>query len=154
LLLQGAEVAAALAAVGDTAALASLVARMEKARASDDRLVARVQNARLIAKFGSKSRGAALVAAVAKAVESDAERQIEYAMRFALIDAYLALGDIASAIDQASRTAVTTPMEPEALLVIARHCRKTRCARTKAIDAALAEVSRDLDRIDASRAQP
>jgi tetratricopeptide (TPR) repeat protein len=154
LLINGAEVAAALAAVGDTAALASLVARMEKARASDDRLVARVQNARLIAKFGSKSRGAALVAATAKAVESDAEPQLKYAMRFALIDAYLALGDIASAIDQASRTAVITPMEPEALLVIARHCRKTRCPRTKTIDAALAEVSRHLDRIDASRARP
>lgn len=149
LLLLGDNVAEGLAAAGETRSLAKLVTRLEKARAKDDRLVARAQNAAIVAKFGSKKRGKALVAAVAKELDN-ADDGRNFALRFVLIDSYLALGDIAGAIDQASRTSVTQPIEVEALVKIARHCRVKRCTSTKAVTAAIAAVAALLDRIDAA----
>jgi hypothetical protein len=151
LLLNGAEVAAALAAAGDKKAVARLVAKLEKARAEDARYVARLQTARLVAMFGSKKRGKALVAQVAQELADGKDEGTGFAARFALIDAYLALGDLPAAIEQASLTSVTTPMEVEAVLKVARHCRLTRCKRTKAVSAALQAVAERLDKIEEMR---
>lgn len=150
LLIQGDVVAAGLLAAGETAALAKLVARMEKARAKDDRLVARIQNARVVAKFGSKKRAAKLVAAVAAEVDTSSGAMMAGG-RFALIDAYLALGDLPAAIHQASLTSVTSPIEVEALIKVARHCRKTACKRSPAVTEAIAAVGARLDKFDALR---
>jgi hypothetical protein len=151
LLLLGDDVAEALAAAGDKKALGTLLARLEKARAKDDRFVARLQNARLVATFGAKKRGKALVAAVARDLDDGKDDGAGFAARFALIDAYLALGDLPAAIEQASLTSVTQPIEIEALVKIARHCRLHRCKRSKAVTAALAAVAARLDKIDALR---
>ena len=151
LLLLGDDTAAALAAVGDKKALARLVKRLEKARAGDDRFVARLQNARVVATYGSKKRGKKLVARVAKDLADGNDEGAGFAARFALIDAYLALGDLPAAIEQASLTSVTQPIEVEALVKIARHCRLKRCKRTKAVTAALDAVATRLDKIDALR---
>jgi hypothetical protein len=151
LLINGPDVVAALLAAGDKRSAAKLVVRLEQARAGDERYVARLQNAKVVAMYGSKKRGKALVAAVAKDLEDGKDEGAGFAARFALIDAYLALGDLPAAIEQASLTSVTTPMEVEALLKVARHCRVTRCKRTKAVTAALEAVEERLDKIEATR---
>lgn len=151
LLLGGPDVAAGLLAAGDKKAVARLVAKLEKARAEDTRYVARLQNARVVAMYGNKKRGKALVAKVRKDLDDGNDEGAGWAARFALIDAYLALGDLPAAIEQASLTAITTPMEVEALLMVARHCRLTRCKRTKAVTAALDAVAARLDKIEAMR---
>jgi hypothetical protein len=124
---------------------------MEKARAKDDRFVARFQNARVVAKFGAKKRGAQLVAALAAELKDSKDVGRMFAERFALIDAYLALGDVPAAIYQASHTSVTQPVEIEALIKVARHCRKTTCKRTPAVTDAIAAVGVRLDKFEAVR---
>lgn len=151
LLVLGDDVAEGLAAAGDRSTLARLVARLEKGRAKDDRFVARVQNARIVAKYGAKARGRRLVAAVADELDGRTMDALGAGARFALIDSYLALGDLPAAIDQARSTSVTQPIEVEGLIKIARYCRQHRCVRTKAVTAALAAVAAQLDRIDAAR---
>jgi hypothetical protein len=151
LLLSGPDVAAGLLAAGDKKAVAKLLAKLEAARADDTRYVARLQNARVVAMFGTKKRAKPLVAAVAKDLADGNDEGAGFAARFALIDAYLALGDLPAAIEQASLTSVTNPMEVEAVLKVARHCRRTKCKRTRAISDALQAVSERLDRIEEMR---
>ena len=53
--------------------------------------------------------------------------------------------------DRASQTSVTQPIEIEALIKVARHCRKTTCKRTPAVTDALTAVGAGLDQYDALR---
>lgn len=148
----GDDVAQGLAAAGDTRALARLVKRLEKARANDDRFVARLQNARIVAKYGPRTRGKALIAKVVKELEGDGNTGVsDFAARFALIDSYLALGDLPAAIEEAGSTSATQPVEIEALIKIARHCRERGCKRTASVSRKLAAVSAYLDKLEATQ---
>jgi hypothetical protein len=151
LLISGPDVAAGLLAAGDKKAVTKLLAKLEAARADDTRYVARLQTARVVAMFGTKKRARPLVDAVAKDLADGNDEGAGIAARFALIDAYLALGDLPAAIEQASLTSMTNPMEVEAVLEVARHCRVKKCKRTRAITKALQAVSERLDRIEEMR---
>ena len=138
--VSGGSVVEALAAAGEQAAVAKLLRRME-AVAKRGGLLARVDVARMTARYGDKRRGKTLVAASAReAAGATIPDHQAAAVRHALVDAYLALGDVASAIDH-------TTYEIESILVVARHCREQRCARTPAVAAALERLAAKLQAI-------